>query len=253
MPELKWNTELYNLQHNFVYKFGENVIEWLDPQVGEKILDIGCGAGQLADIIHHSGDVVTGIDASPEMIKKARENYDDIEFFVKDATDFCFDEKFDAAFSNAALHWISNQKEALQCISNSLKEHGRFVFEMGGKHNIENIHCAIRSVMMEEGLEGKIPNESNYFPSVAEQCELLESAGFTVSDVMYFKRPTKLEGEDGMKLWIGQFCGFFFKDLPNESRENITTKAVQRLKNTNYADGEWNADYVRLRIKAIKE
>jgi trans-aconitate methyltransferase len=104
-------------------------------------------------------------------------------------THFSFDEKFDAAFSNAALHWISNQEEALQCICDALKQHGRFVFEMGGKHNIENIHCAISTEMMEEGLEDKLPAETNYFPSVAEQCELLEKVGFAVSDVMYFKRP----------------------------------------------------------------
>jgi len=106
---------------------------------------------------------------------------------------------------------------------------------------------------MEEGLADEIPNESNYFPSVAEQCELLEEVGFSVSDVMYFKRPTKLEGEDGMKLWIMQFCGFFFKNVSNELKERITANAIQRLRNTNYQDGEWNADYVRLRIKAIKE
>jgi len=253
MPEVKWNTELYNLQHNFVYKFGENVIEWLDPQVGEKILDVGCGTGQLADIIHNAGALVTGIDASPEMIKKARENYDDIKFFVRDAADFSFEEKFDAAFSNAALHWIARQEEALHCICDALKQHGRFVFEMGGKHNIENIHSALKCVMMEEGLTNHIPDESNYFPSVAEQCELLEKVGFMVSDVMYFKRPTKLEGEEGMTLWINQFCGFFFKDISGELKERITTRTVQRLRNTNYQDGEWIADYVRLRIKAIKE
>jgi len=253
MPEVKWNTELYNLQHNFVYKFGENVIEWLDPQVGEKILDVGCGTGQLADIIHNAGAVVTGIDASPEMIKEARASYHDIKFFVRDATDFSFEEKFDAAFSNAALHWINKQEEALHCICDSLKQRGRFVFEMGGKHNIENIHNAIRCVMMEEGMKAPVPDESNYFPSVAEECELLEKVGFTVSDVMYFKRPTKLEGEEGMKLWIDQFCGFFFKGVSTELKERVTTNAVQRLRDTNYQEGEWNADYVRLRIKAIKE
>ena len=103
------------------------------------------------------------------------------------------------------------------------------------------------------GLEDEIPDETNYFPSVAEQCELLEEVGFTVSDVMYFKRPTKLEGDDGMKLWIDQFCGFFFRNILNELREKITSRAVQRLRNTNYQDSEWSADYVRLRIKAIKE
>ena len=253
MPEVKWNAELYNQQHNFVYKYGENVIEWLDPMFGEKILDVGCGTGQLTDIIHNSGAIVTGIDASPEMIKRAKESYRNIEFFVKDAIDFSFDATFDAVFSNATLHWVNKQKEALLCIYNVLKKGGRFVFEMGGKHNIQSIHNAIGNAMKEEGVANEMPGESNYFPSVAEQCRLLEEVGFTVSDVMYFKRPTRLEDEDGMKLWIAQFCGFFFKNVSSELEEKITARAVESLRKTNYQKGNWNADYVRLRIKAIKE
>jgi trans-aconitate methyltransferase len=253
MPELKWNTDLYNIQHNFVYKYGENVLEWLVPQRGERILDVGCGTGQLTDIIHISGAVVTGIDASPEMIKKARENYPDIKFMVKDATHLSFDSNFDAVFSNAALHWISNQEEAIRCIFNALRPAGRFVFEMGGKHNIESIHNALKKAIADEHLEDKIPGESNYFPSVAEQCLLLEKIGFTVSDVMYFKRPTKLEGEEGMTLWIHQSCDFFFRNIGDDLKEKIIAKVVESLRATNYRDGDWNADYVRLRIKAVKE
>lgn len=156
-------------------------------------------------------------------------------------------------FSNATLHWVNKQKEALHCIYNVLKDKGRFVFEMGGKNNIKSIHSAIKNAMKEEALQDDMPNENNYFPSVAEQCALLEEVGFTVSDVMYFKRPTRLEGEDGMKLWIDQFCGFFFRNVSNDLREKITKRAVESLRKTNYQKGNWNADYVRLRIKAIKE
>ncbi|MFI5185689.1 MAG: class I SAM-dependent methyltransferase [Chitinophagales bacterium] len=253
MPELKWNADLYNQQHNFVYEHGENVLEWLDPQEGEKILDVGCGTGELTNKIHEAGAIVTAIDSSQEMIEKARDKYDDIKFFISDAGSFSFNEKFDAVFSNAVLHWINKQQEALQCIYHVLKNGGRFVFEMGGRHNVESIHNAIRKAMKEEGVEDKIPVDLNYFPSVAEQCSLLEKVGFTVSDVMYFKRPTRLEGEDGMRLWIDQFCSFFFKNISNELKEKITTRAVRELRKTNYRNGEWNADYVRLRVKAIKE
>jgi len=253
MLEVKWNTDLYNQQHHFVYKYGESVIEWLNPQEGERILDVGCGTGQLTNKIHESGALVTGIDASTEMIRKAKENFGYIEFFVKDASDFYFDSTFDAVFSNATLHWINKQTETLQCIYNVLRTDGRFVFEMGGKHNIESIHSVIRKVMREEGLQDKIPGDLNYFPSVAEQCALLEKVGFTVSDVKYFKRPTVLEGEDGMKLWIAQFCGFFFKNVSDEVKERITMRAVEDLRRTNYHGGNWNADYIRLRVKAIKE
>ncbi len=91
------------------------------------------------------------------MINKAKQQFPAIQFFVKDATNFSFDEPFDAAFSNATLHWINDQLKALQCISNSLKEGGRFVFEMGGKHNIESIHNAVKIAMEEAGLKDKIP------------------------------------------------------------------------------------------------
>ena len=253
MPEIKWNTDLYNSKHDFVAKYGEDVLEWLQPQSGESILDVGCGTGTLTNKIKEHGALVSGIDASANMIAKAKALFPSIEFFVKDATNFSFEKPFDAAFSNATLHWINKQQQALQCIYDALKKGGRFVFEMGGKHNIESIHTAVKKSMTEAGYENNIPSDSNYFPSVAEQCTLLENVGFTVSNVAYFKRQTVLKGEEGMKNWIVQFCTFFFSNIPSAEVQNIIDKAVDILKETNYQDGIWNADYVRLRIKASKE
>ena len=42
-----WDTELYEGQHAFVWKYGEDLIRILDPKPGERILDLGCGTGQL--------------------------------------------------------------------------------------------------------------------------------------------------------------------------------------------------------------
>ena len=252
MPEVKWNASLYDNKHDFVAKYGEDVLEWLQPGKNERILDVGCGTGTLTDNLRKNGVIVTGIDASAEMIERAKASYPDIEFLIKDATDFSFDEPFDAAFSNATLHWINEQEKALQCIYNNLKTGGRFIFEMGGKHNIQNIHNAVKEAITKAGYKDKIPEASNYFPSVAEQCLLLEKVGFTVSNVAYFK-PTELKGNDGMKNWIVQFCTFFFTAIPFEKIENIINHAVEILKPTNFKNGIWYGDYVRLRIKTVKE
>jgi len=247
-----WDADLYNDKHAFVAKYGEDAMGWLVPQKGEHILDVGCGTGTLTEKIAESGAIVTGIDASPEMIAKAKQAYNNIAFFVKDASNFSLDTKFDAAFSNAAFHWIKNQQGLLQCIYDCLKDGGRLVYEMGAKHNIESIHNAVKSVLIDEGFELNTKIEVNYFSSAAEQATMLEKAGFTVSNIIQFDRPTALVGEDGMKNWIIQFGRAFFKKIPSGKVETIVNKAVAILKQTNYENGKWYADYKRLRIKAVK-
>src|SRR6476659_1771760 len=145
---MKWNAALYDNKHAFVAKYGEDVMSWLAPQKDEHILDVGCGTGTLTEKISESEAIVTGIDASPEMIDRARQAYPQIRFFIKDATDFSFDKKFDAAFSNATFHWIKYHSKALKCIYDSLKQGGRFVYEMGAKHNVEKIHYAVKKVLI---------------------------------------------------------------------------------------------------------
>jgi trans-aconitate methyltransferase len=252
MPEIKWDTKLYNDKHSFVTKHGEDLIGWLHPQKSERILDLGCGTGQLAFEISESGAEIVGIDNSPEMILKAKANYPHLQFEVKDATNFQFDEKFDAVFSNATLHWINDQKSAIKCIYNNLKEGGRFVFEMGGKRNIEQISKAIKKAMTDEGFGDELTKDFWYYPSVAEYATLLEQQGFAVASSLYFDRETALAGEDGMRDWISMFASFIFEKISKEQAEKVIIKAVEYLRPTNYRDDVWYADYVRLRMKAIK-
>jgi len=69
-------------------------------------LDLGCGTGQLTDKIATFGAEVRGIDHSPAMIEKARQNYPHLQFDIADARNFQVEQPLDAIFSNAVLHWI---------------------------------------------------------------------------------------------------------------------------------------------------
>jgi len=128
--DTKWNADLYDDKHGFVSKYGEDLVDVLAPQKGERILDLGCGTGYLADLIAKSGATVIGIDSSLDMINKAKAEYPKLEFKVQSATDFHFDEPFDAIFSNATLHWVLDKESAIDCMYTNLKRSGRLVIIM---------------------------------------------------------------------------------------------------------------------------
>jgi len=253
MPEIVWEATLYNKQHHFVSDYGADVLQWLAPKATEHILDVGCGTGQLAAQIAESGATVLGTDASAEMVANARATYPNLNFEVVDGTKLPYHEKFDAIFSNATFHWIENQNALVEGLFKSLKTGGRLVAEFGGKDNVKSITDAIQDAAEQLGLADKIITNFWFFPSISVYSTLLEAKGFEVEQAWLFDRPTKLIGEDGMHIWINQFAQHAFKNLNNEQAESITNLAVAILKPNYFINGEWMADYRRLRVKAIKK
>ena len=101
-----WNAELYSSRHGFVWRSGAGVVDWLDVRPGERVLDLGCGTGELTARLAGSGAVVAGLDASGAMIAAARAAFPAVTFEVSDARTFAWPVPVEAVFSNAALHWI---------------------------------------------------------------------------------------------------------------------------------------------------
>jgi len=248
---MKWNTELYNNKHAFVYQYGEAVIELLDPKPYEKVLDLGCGTGELTQKIKEGGSLVIGIDSSVEMIDKAMKAYPLITFEVMNATEMNYEEEFDAIFSNAVLHWIKEKEKVVKKIYRSLHIGGRFVAEFGGKNCVRNIVDALQFSFQKR----EIPFERFwYFPSTAEYAGLLEAEGFRISMIQHFDRSTELaDNTEGMKEWIEMFANNFFKTVEAEMKNEIIDEAIDTLKTTNYKNGKWLADYTRLRLVALKQ
>lgn len=244
-----WSAENYNKNAAFVSVYGEEIFSWLAPEAGEKILDLGCGEGTLATKLMAWGVTVVGVDASQAMVTAAQNK--GVNASVMDATALSFHSEFDAVFSNAVLHWVKPPEKAIEGIYNALKPGGRFVAEFGGKGNVEALQTALIHVVNHRGKDGNALNPW-YFPSPEEYTALLEKQGFHVEKCVLFERPTPLPtGIDG---WLKTFAHPFLSDFSEEEKNQIITEVIEavRPKLCN-AQGEWSADYVRLRVSAVKQ
>jgi len=249
-PTNRWNTDSYDGSHSFVFEYGQDVVELLEPENGERILDLGCGTGHLSARIAESGADVVGLDASNEMVEKARETCPDCEFVNADARTFSFEEPFDAVFSNAVLHWIQDQDAVLDCISDALASGGRFVAELGGTGNVAAIVDTVRAVAADHGYNITNPW---YFPTIGEYATNIESQGLETEYAVLFDRPTELEnGPDGLARWLGMFGDSLLAPIPEEERSAVVSAVEDRLRDDMYQDGTWIADYRRLRVVAVK-
>lgn len=249
----RWNSDLYQSSHSYVWQYGRHILGLLGAKAGERILDVGCGTGQLASEVAQAGADVVAIDASPEMIASARKNFPQVRFEVADATALPFISEFDAVMSNAAMHWIRDQRLAVASIARALKAGGRFVFEMGGYRNLQRTLDAACAALASFGVSDPRSLVPWYFPSIGEYAPLLESAGFEVEFAAHIDRPTKLEdGDAGFEKWIAMFGGFALAAVPEEQRAELTERWEDLARPALFRDGAWIVDYKRLRMVAVK-
>jgi trans-aconitate methyltransferase len=245
-----WDSSLYDDRHSFVWKAGSDLLGLLDPQKGERILDIGCGTGHLTAQIAERGAEVVGLDSSLSMVAQARQNFPKLKFQLADVRDFRVDQPFDAVFSNAALHWVREADAAIECMARALKPGGRLVLEMGGRGNIARVRAGAEAVLRGAGYRAR---HTWYFPGIGEYATLLEKHGFEVRLAQNFARRTQLEHpERGLREWLEMFGGAWFEDVPNERRAELERAIEDRLRPELWCDGSWFADYRRLRVVAEK-
>jgi trans-aconitate methyltransferase len=251
MPAIQtWDADLYDDKHAFVWKQGASLVALLAPASGERILDLGCGTGHLSAQIAAVGATVVGLDQSAEMLEQARAAYPRLPFLAGDACQFAFEEPFDAVFSNATLHWVRPPEAVLQCVRAALKPRGRFVAEFGGKGNVLQTVAALHRAAQQLSLPIAVP--AWYFPGVAEYASLLEAVGLEVRFATLFDRPTPLEGDTGLRDWVRMFGASVLESVPPERREEFLRAVETAARPALFHDGQWTADYRRLRIVAVR-
>lgn len=116
-------------------QFGLEAMRVHPPKPGERLLDIGCGFGdmtqQLAGLVGPEG-LVVGVDAAPRFVEASREDADangvtNVRFEVADVETTDFDETYDAAYSRFGTMFFANPVAALRRVRAALRPGGRLV------------------------------------------------------------------------------------------------------------------------------
>ena len=131
LQKIDWNSEAYHRLSEPQYEWGRNMLKVLAVRGDEWILDAGCGTGrltaELAERLPH-GHVIA-VDASPNMLAKAREFLQPkygarVTFLQADMSELPMIESVDGIFSSAAIHWVKDHRKLFPQLLHGAEEDG---------------------------------------------------------------------------------------------------------------------------------
>lgn len=240
--------------------WGEELASLLSLSGDEKVLDLGCGDGRLtrhlAALVPEGS--VLGIDASAGMLEEAsRHAGPNCHFAQLDMRDLSFDSEFDAVFSNAAMHWVADQRDLVVRIFRSLRPGGVFLAEFGAEGNCPAFLHAVRSVMEEDVYKDAFRDFTWPWnmPDAGTFAKELAEAGFSGADVAVRELETVFPGDGALIAWIDQpsivpFLEHLPPDLKEPFRDAVTERTVAAVRQP---DGTCVELFRRLRVRARKE
>ncbi|MHA1291522.1 MAG: class I SAM-dependent methyltransferase [Promethearchaeota archaeon] len=226
----KWDAQLYQKSSTFQFNLGMMAIERLNSQKNEIILDIGCGNAmvtiELAKKIPY-GKII-GIEISKEQCELAKKNLDNhriknIEIINIDAIKINFENKFDAVFSNSAIHWIRDLKLIYKLIYKSLKKGGRILIQTGLK-KISPIFPTLAKIVRHNEFQSyfkniKIPWR---FLSVKENQKILEGCNFRDIEIEPFDYTMEFKDKnDVINYWKAAGLVPFLSALPDNLKKKF--------------------------------
>lgn len=112
--------------------FSEAVLTAVKPVAGERIIDIGCGAGALSFAASNAGALTTGVDVSEPLIaiarRRAEQRAPSAQFVVADASAWAPEKKADVVVSRFGVMFFADPAAAFANIRSGMRPGGRLAF-----------------------------------------------------------------------------------------------------------------------------
>jgi len=235
-----WDAAAYDRLPIPMTGWGLAALERLPLRGTERVLDAGCGTGQVTAALLDrlpQGEVVA-LDASVSMLERARERLGDarVTYVRHDLLEPIPIEPVDAILSTATFHWVPDHDRLFANLAAVLRPGGRLTAQCGGAGNIANVSAALAGLGHDIGWD-------KVFPTPAETATRLERSGFADIACELVPAPVTIPIED-LDLYLSTVClGGILDETPVDERAALVGAVAERM-------GEPRIDYVRLNISA---
>jgi trans-aconitate 2-methyltransferase len=244
-----WDAGTYDAVGTGVQAFGHALLDRLVLDGDERVLDAGCGSGAVTRGLLERlprGHVI-GVDGSPAMIERAREELGEdprLELAVADLTELELAEPVDVVFSSAVFHWIADHERLFARLHAALRPGGILLAQCGGQGNIADVRRALAVVESQEPFAEHLAGWAgpwNFSPPHLA-CERLERTGFV--DVRAMTHIEVVTPDDPVRFVSTMILGAHLDRLPPALRARFAERVLEEMERP----GEFR--YVRLTLSA---
>lgn len=212
-----------------------DLLALLEPCEGARVLDLGCGTGELTARLHaHVGAATTlGVDRSGAMLEGAAVLADSgLRFRCADLRDVLDEldahaERVDVVLSNAALHWVDDHERLLQRLTAVLAPGGQLAFQVPANEG-EPAHVAVERAAREEPFASALGGWVRRSPVLTPPAyaRALHALGYERQHVRLAVYPHLLASRDAIVEWIS---GTTLTPYEARLAPGLYTRFVQRV------------------------
>jgi trans-aconitate 2-methyltransferase len=252
-----WNAEVYARVSEPQFEWGKHVLARLPLAGDETVIDAGCGAGRLTEILVERvprGRVVA-LDTSEAMLAQARKRLarfgEQVTFVRADLGTHVQEPPVDAVFSTATFHWLLDHDALFANLHASLKPGGLLVAQWGGGANLARLRGRTAALRAGEAFGRYFGDfrEPWHYATADETRERLERIGFVEVSTWLEPAPVRFDDEASYREFVTHVI---LRDdlsrLPDDAaRERFVRYLIERASED---DPPYELDYWRLNADA---
>ncbi|CAG8924007.1 unnamed protein product [Penicillium salamii] len=223
-----------------------------------RIIDLGCGPANSTTVLtaRYPNAKVTGLDSSPDMIKKAKTILPEVDFHVADLNTWQTEEKVDLFFSNAVFQWLKGPDRiaVIKRLLESQEKGTVFAFQVPNNLS-EPSHVLMGEAAAAGPWKEKLAGvQRDGFQSPQELYDAVKPFA-SVVDIFETSYYHSLESHEAVIEWVkGTGLRPFVDPLDEEEKKGFLREYLKRLQGAYpvSVDGRVLLKYPRLFMVAVK-